>query len=53
METEIQKNYLPRMTPRQREIILNPALYAGVAANKALEVAAKWADEFFGSSGRN
>ena len=34
--------YLERMTPHQKEILSNPALYTGIAAGKAQAVAARW-----------
>lgn len=34
--------YIKRMTPRQREILGNPALYTGIAARKARKVALRW-----------
>ena len=34
--------YFEKMTPHQREIILDPLLYTGIAAKKARKVAAHW-----------
>lgn len=35
-------DYLAKMEPRQRQILLSPSLYTGIAAKKAKAVAEKW-----------
>jgi adenylosuccinate lyase len=35
-------SYFERMTPQQKEILLNPTLYTGIAAKKAKAVAERW-----------
>ncbi len=41
-EDEEMQSYLEEMTPNQREIISNPSLYTGKAAEKAKSVAEYW-----------
>ena len=38
--------FLERMTPHQRNILSNPALYTGIASKKALSVAKRWKETF-------
>lgn len=40
------KPYLARMTERQRQLIAEPSLYAGIAAKKALAIAERWKEKF-------
>ena len=44
-DTEIRA-YLDRMTTHQQAILSNPSLYTGIAAKKALKVAADWKATF-------
>lgn len=41
-DEEMRVFYLPKMTPRQREILSNASLYTGIAAKKAKAVAERW-----------
>jgi len=36
------RGYLERMTPYQKQILSNPSLYTGIAAQKAKMVAERW-----------
>ena len=37
--------YLRKMTDRQREILSNPSLYTGIAAQKAKAIASDWKEQ--------
>ena len=38
--------YVEKMTPRQRQILINPQFYTGIAPKKAKEVAERWKQKF-------
>ena len=38
--------YLEKMTPRERNIISNPRLYTGIAAEKARKITERWTQKF-------
>ena len=44
-DAELQP-YLEKMTPLQRQILGNPSLYTGIAAQKARSVAERWKEKF-------
>lgn len=42
LEDEEMKGYFEKMTPRELEILANPALYNGIATKKARDIAWRW-----------
>jgi len=46
VDDKVLRVYVEKMTPRQRQILINPQFYTGIAPKKAKEVAERWKQKF-------